>query len=184
MVVLLTPLEAVSPPDDLAVIAICISVVTAVVAVGGLATAVRSFNATRRQEIRRQPRIVLTYISSIWSSTASGTEYRFEVRAQNPTDSANAITEASLDLHYRVEGKIVTLVLSSSPAVGALTVPFQLSAGAGTQGQICFVAASGLLEERQPIDYLLRFTDTYDNRTTIPIEIVYEDKSASEIPES
>lgn len=164
---------AAEPAVKISVLALGWSLITSAIALGGLITAIRSLNATKRQEGRRQPKLVITYLESSSIKTDLGTEYTFRVRAKNPTEASNAITSGELEIRYMVEASIVSLRLPSLDAEGALKLPATISAGTSLEGDVRFFAAAGLLEGRQPRDFVAIFTDTFENKTEIPVEIVY-----------
>lgn len=159
-------------------IALCLSLVTTGLAIGGFITSVRSLNATRRQEKRRRPQIILTYLSSSRRDTGPITEYLFRIRAQNPTDSNNAITAAELEIHYLLGRELVSLRIGSSSIENSLAIPVSLTAGSSIEGVVSFPIAKELLDGRRPREYVLHLTDTFENSTAIPVEIVYELRTA------
>lgn len=158
---------------QISVLALAWSLITSAIALGGLITAIRSLNATRRQEARRQPKLVITYLESSSITTDIGTEYTFRVRAKNPTDASNAITSGELEIRYMVDTSLVSLRLPSIEGEGALNLPVTISAGASLEGDVRFFAAAGLLEGRKPRDFVAIFTDTFENKSEIAVEIVY-----------
>jgi hypothetical protein len=153
---------AAEPAVKISVLALGWSLITSAIALGGLITAIRSLNATRRQEARRQPKVVIAYLESSSITTDLGTEYTFRVRAKNPTEASNAITSAELEIRYMIETSIVSLRL-----------PATIAAGTSLEGDVRFFAAAGLLEGRRPRDFVAIFTDTFENKSEIPVEIVY-----------
>ncbi len=163
---------------QISTIALCLSLVTTGLSIGGFITAVRSLNATRRQEKRRKPQIILTYLSSSRGDTGPTTEYLFRIRAQNPTESNNALTAAELEIRYLLSGELVSLRIASSPTENSLAIPAPITAGSSIEGEVCFPMAKELLDGRRPREYVLHLTDTFDNSTVIPVEIVYELRSA------
>ncbi|MHA6694629.1 hypothetical protein [Homoserinimonas sp. A520] len=163
---------AAEPAIKISVLALGWSLVTSAIAFGGLITAIRSLNATRRQEARRQPKVVITYLESSSVTTDLGTEYTFRVRAKNPTDASNAITSGELEIRYMVDASLVSLRLHSLDADGALNLPATIAAGTSLEGDVRFFAAVGLLEGRRPRDFVAIFTDTFENKSEIPVEIV------------
>lgn len=164
---------AAEPAVKISVLALAWSLVTSGIALGGLITAIRSLNATRRQEARRQPKLVLTYLESSSITTDIGTEYTFRIRAKNPTETSNAITSGELEIRYLIDSRPVSLRLPSLEAEGAINLPTTITAGTSLEGEVRFFAAAGLLEDRKPQDFVAIFTDTYENKSEIPVEIVY-----------
>ena len=164
---------AAAPAVKISVLALAWSLITSVIALGGLITAIRSLNATRRQEARRQPKLVLTYLESSSITTDLGTEYTFRIRAKNPTETSNAITSSELEIRYLVAASLISLRLPSLEADGALNLPVTIAAGTSLEGDVRFFAAAGLLDGRRPQDFVAIFTDTYENKSEIPVEIVY-----------
>ena len=161
---------------QISAIALCLSAVTTVLAIGGFVTAVRSLNATRRQEKRRKPQINFTYLSSSRSDTSSGTEYLFQIRGQNPTDSNNSLSTAELEVRYRLGNGLVSMRIGSSAAANWLTVPAPIPAGSSIEGTIGFLAAKELLDGRRPREFVLHLLDTFGTNTELPVEIVYESR--------
>lgn len=161
------------PSVQISILALAWSLVVGAIALGSLITAVRSFRATKRQEERRQPRLVVTYMESSSITTDLGTEYTFRVRVKNPTDASNAITSGELEVRYSVGSSLVSLLLPSLQAEGALNLPSMMGPGASLEGDVRFFAAAELLESRKPRDFIVIFIDTFENRTEIPVEIVY-----------
>jgi hypothetical protein len=164
---------AAEPAVKISVLALGWSLITSAIALGGLITAIRSLNATRRQEARRKPKVVITYLESSSVTTDLGTEYTFRVRARNPTESSNAITSGELEIRYMIETTIVSLRLPSIDAEGAFKLPATIAGGTSLEGDVRFFAAAGLLEGRRPRDFIAIFTDTFENKSEIPVEIVY-----------
>lgn len=170
---------AAEPAVKISLLALMWSLVTSGIALGGLITAIRSLNATRRQEARRRPKLVLTYLESSSITTDLGTEYTFRIRTKNPTETSNAITSGELEIRYLVAASPVSLRLPSLEADGALNLPMTVAAGSSIEGEVRFFAAAGLLEGRRPQDFVAIFTDTYENRSEIPVEIIYARMSGS-----
>lgn len=168
---------AAEPAVKISTLALGLSVVTALVAAGGLVTAVRSLNATRRQEKRREPRLRFAHLASSWSNVNSEIHYSFKISAQNATDASNAISSAELQIRYLVEGQEVSLRASSQSAPAALTVPAPVPAGSSVQGTILFGIAKQILGDRSPRGFELHLTDTFGAVTTIPIGMIQEGRT-------
>ncbi|WP_157489641.1 hypothetical protein [Frigoribacterium sp. Leaf44] len=167
------------PSLKVSVVALGWSLVTSAIALGGLITAIRSLNATRRQEARRQPKVVIAYLESSSITTDLGTEYTFRIRAKNPTEASNAITSGELEIRYMVDATLVSLRVPSLDAEGALSLPATIAAGTSLEGDVRFFAAAGLLEGRKPRDFVAIFIDTFENKSEIPVEIIYARTPAS-----
>lgn len=163
---------------QISAIALCLSLITTGLAIGGFSTAVRSLNATRRQEKRRQPQLIFTYLASSRGDSIAGTEYLFRLRARNPTDSNNALAAAELEIRYLLGGQLVSLRMPSSSGNDSLIIPALITAGSSIEGTVKFRVAKELLDGRKPHEYVLHLTDTYETKALIPVEIVYENRTA------
>ncbi|HEX7373815.1 MAG TPA: hypothetical protein VF277_02505, partial [Steroidobacteraceae bacterium] len=114
------------------------------------------------------------YLKSSVVTTGLGTEYMFRIRVKNPTEANNAITAGELEVRYFIDNTLIALRLSSSEALGTVSIPVDIAAGGSIEGDVRFFAAADLLKDRTPQDFVVVFTDTFDNKSTIPVEIIHE----------
>lgn len=72
----------------------------------------QNFQKERRQEERRQPRIITSFINGYFQnhSGEEGRIYALQLKLKNPSDTNNSVSEAELAISYKREGQPLTRV--------------------------------------------------------------------------
>lgn len=166
---------ALAPAVKISSIALLVAIGSAVAGTTGAVNGARALRLAKKQDARKKPNLKVTYEYGSWEATDAGTMYSVEVLVRNPSDSANAISDAELLTTYSVEDRHVPLRIprDTTPAV----LPAQLTAGGSVQLSLQFTARPDLYSNRNPEGFQLFLVDTHGTELVIDLGYLAERQS-------
>lgn len=163
---------ALEPAVKISSIALLVAGVSAAAGITGAVNGGRALRLAKKQDARKRPNLNVTYENGSWKATDAGTEYSVRVLVRNPSDSANAVSDAELMTTYMVGTRHVPLRIPLDAAMTAL--PAQLPGGGSAQLNLRFVARPGLYSGRNPEGFQLYLVDTHGTELTTDLGYIQE----------
>lgn len=163
---------ALEPAVKVSSIALLVAVGSAVAGTIGAVNGARALRLAKKQDARKKPKLNVTYEHGSWEATDAGTVYSVRALIRNPSDSANAVSDAELLTTYSVGDRHVPLRIPRDAAPAVL--PAQLAAGGSVQLNLQFTARPDLYNNRSPEGFQLFLVDTHGTELVLDLGYVAE----------
>ncbi|WP_350350643.1 hypothetical protein ABS642_14380 [Microbacterium sp. A8/3-1] len=147
------------PAVRISSIALLVAICSAAAGIMGAVNGARALRLAKKQDSRKKPNLNVTYEHGSWEATDAETVYSVRVLVRNPSDSANAVSDAELLTTYSVGGRHVPLRIPRDTASAIL--PAQLTAGGSAQLNLQFTARPELYSGRNAEGFRLYLVDTH-----------------------
>lgn len=149
-----------------------------------------AFRLAKIQDDRRKPNTVPFLHKSFvnFLNEPNGCAYAFLTSISNRSDSNNSIARIELLIFYELDENVTTLTVNTDSQFGKyfqgdggtpLDLPANIDAGQTATGWLYFFARAQLISDIQIEKYVVRFTDSHGQHSTLSTILLQEYRDAS-----